>query len=165
MNPSKFRFHVFVLTICVFLFAGTKWSTDLVGKVIKVSDGDTVTILMTGNSEAKIRFDGIDCPEKSQAYGMQAKQFTSDRAFDKIVRIDYSGKDRYGRFLGYVILPDGGNLNKELLKAGLAWHYKQYNKSAELDALEKQARAAHRGLWVDPSPMPPWQYRKMKRAS
>ncbi len=135
---------------------------DLKGRVVSIQDGDTVTLLQ-GNTTYKIRLNGIDCPEKKQAFGNVAKQFTANMVFGKQVKVQYTEKDRYGRYLGTVITADGKNLNKELLKAGLAWHYKQYSDSVVLAGLEDKARAAKIGLWSDPDSIPPWEFRQRKK--
>lgn len=134
----------------------------LKGKVVKISDGDTITILVD-NEQHRIRLDGIDCPEKKQAYGQKAKEFVSDLVFGDTVRIVWEEKDFFGRILGVVYNSDGVNVNEELLKAGLAWHYKQYNKDARLAELENAARKAKLGLWQDKNPTPPWEFRKAKK--
>src|SRR2546428_6183225 len=92
-------------------------SIHFTGKVVGVSDGDTISVMHNGRAE-KIRLNGIDCPEKGQAFGHRAKQFTSRLAFGKEVSVQVKGKDRYGRTIGDVILPDGRNLNREIVKAG-----------------------------------------------
>jgi endonuclease YncB( thermonuclease family) len=129
-------------------------------KVVGVHDGDSITLLLDGNVELKVRLEGIDCPEKKQAFGNAAKQFTSDLAFDKLVMLQKTGVDRYGRTLGFIILPDGSNLNEEILKAGFAWHFKKYNQDPLLAQMEDTARINHKGLWQDPNPVPPWEFRK-----
>ena len=129
------------------------------GKVVKVQDGDTITVL-EGKTQHRVRLDGIDCPELKQAYGQQAKQYTSILVFGKKVRVLYTDKDRYGRILGTVFTMGGANLNHELVRAGLAWHYTQFSSSKKLAALERAARKAGRGLWKDRDPIPPWQFRK-----
>ena len=147
---------------CLFAFAGPDWA-DFSGKV--VADGDTVSVLRDGTNTVKIRLNGIDCPEKRQAFGTRAKQFTSDLAFGKTVTVIEKEKDRYGRTVGEIILPDGRSLNRELVRAGFAWWYRHYApKDAELEALEAEARAGKLGLWIDLNtaapPVPPWAYRK-----
>jgi micrococcal nuclease len=138
----------------------------LTGKVVGVSDGDTITILVNGRSQVKIRLYGVDCPEKAQAFGAKAKQFTSDQVFGKQVRVISHGADRYGRTIGEVLLENGASLNKELVRNGFAWWYRQYApKNTELQSLEQQARTARRGLWADPRPLPPWVFRKIKRSA
>ena len=91
-------------------------------------------------------------PELAQAFGRKAKRFTSDLAFGKTVRLAGKGKDRYGRELAEVFLPDGRSLNRELVAAGFAWWYRKYSTDRDLGALEQQAREQRRGLWADPEP-------------
>ena len=134
-------------------------STSFTGKVVKITDGDTIVVLIEGNQQVKIRLEGIDCPESNQDFGNKAKQAVSDLCFGKEVKIVKSGEDRYGRTLGFVFVGDV-NVNKELLKQGLAWHYKQYNKDAELAALEQEARKKKIGLWSHPNPVAPWDFRR-----
>jgi micrococcal nuclease len=131
-------------------------------KVVGVKDGDTVVLLVNGE-EVTVRLHGVDTPEKSQAYGQKAKQFTSDLIFGKSVRLITHNKDRYGRTVGTIILPDGRSLNEELIKNGFAWHYKAYSKDVNLANAEVDARRFKRGLWQDPDPVAPWDYRKNKR--
>lgn len=135
----------------------------LSGKVISVSDGDTFTMLTQGNRQVKIRLHGIDCPEKRQDFGTVAKNYTSGQIFGKIVQARVLKQDQYRRSVAIVILPNGKNLNQELLRAGMAWHYKKYDKSSEFALLEKQARINKAGLWKGKSPMPPWEFRKLRR--
>lgn len=111
-------FHAAVLVLLVpnLLFAAA-----FTGRVVGISDGDTISVLHNGKAE-KIRLNGIDCPEKRQTFGQRAKQFTSKLAFGKDVTVNTFGHDRYRRTIGNVILPDGRMLNHELVKAGLAPH-------------------------------------------
>lgn len=132
---------------------------DFSGRVVGISDGDTIKVLHNGNAE-KIRLHGIDCPEKGQAYGNNAKQFTSAMVFGKDVTVQVKDTDKYGRTVADVILPDRRSLNRELVAAGLAWWYRKYSKDKSLGQLEDEAKAARRGLWADPDPIPPWCYRK-----
>ncbi len=128
------------------------------GRVVAVHDGDTISVLV-GRRPRKVRLEGIDCPELSQPYGRVAKLFTSDRAFGKTVDVQQTTVDRYGRIVGRVVV-NGEDLSNAILAAGLAWHYTQYSSDRTLDAAEWSARAAHRGLWSQPNPMPPWVYRR-----
>ncbi|WP_134091334.1 thermonuclease family protein [Olivibacter sp. XZL3] len=128
--------------LCLFLFCQTYIAicqTVLVGKVVRIADGDTITILDRNNKQIRVRFYGIDCPESHQDYGSVARKFTADHCFKKTVEVEVKDVDRYGRTVGMVILSDGTNLNKELLKAGLAWHYTYFDKSQEFAALEDYA--------------------------
>jgi len=132
------------------------------GAVISVLEGDTIEVLHNQRPE-RIRLNGIDCPEKGQAYGNKAKQFTSTLVYGKEVTIHVLRKDRHGRTVGDVVLLDGTNVSRELVKAGLAWWYRQYSKDESLGVLEEDARQAKRGLWADPNPIPPWEVRHPKK--
>jgi micrococcal nuclease len=146
-----------------FLLSASAAFADFTGRVVGVSDGGTIKVMHNGRAE-KIRLHGIDCPEKGQAFGSKAKQFTSALVFGKTVTVQTHGRDRYGRTLGDVVLPEGGTLNRELVRAGLAWWYQKYAPhDATLERLEGEARTPKRGLWADPDPMPPWCYRKPKK--
>lgn len=137
----------------------------LAGKVVRVSDGDTIAILDENKSTYKIRFEGIDAPESKQDFGQKAKKHLSDLVFGKQVVVITSKVDKYGRFVGKVML-DGKDINLEQLKSGFAWHYKKYaDEQKEADRLlyaktETEARTAKLGLWADASPTPPWDWRR-----
>lgn len=150
------HFKITLLSIATCLTFVSVALADFSGRVVGVADGDTITVLHNGFGE-RFRLTGIDCPEKRQPFGNRAKQFTSSLVFGKTVTVRGTGRDRYGRTLGVVFLPDGRNLNQELVKAGLAWWYRQYSKDETLAQLEQEARTARRGLWVDPNPIPPWE--------
>jgi endonuclease YncB( thermonuclease family) len=132
------------------------------GEVVSVTDGDTVDVMREGVA-VRIRLHNIDTPEKGQAFGRPAKTFTSDLAFHKAVTVCAVDRDRYGRLVADVTLPDGRSLNRELVAAGLAWWYRRYSTDQSLGALEQDARDARRGLWADDNPTPPWDWRKEKR--
>ena len=133
---------------------------ELTGEVISVADGDTLTIL-SNKQLIRVRLSGIDCPEKHQAFGQKAKLYTSVLSYRKTVTIHEHGKDRYGRTLADVLLPDGRNLNQELISAGYAWWYRKYAPNAtRLQKLEDQARDHQLGLWEDSHPVPPWEFRQ-----
>lgn len=134
------------------------------GRVVTVADGDTLGV-MNGTMEVRVRLFGVDCPEKSQPHGMEAKQFTSSRCFGKDVQVKVVDKDRYGRTVGEVTLPDGKSLNRLLVEAGYAWWYRSYSRDSSLGELEAQARKERRGLWADKNPQPPWEYREHERES
>ena len=109
------------------LFPTLLLAADFTGRVVGISDGDTISVLHEGRAE-KIRLNGIDCPEKRQAFGQRAKQFTSKLTFGQDVTVKTFGHDKYRRTVGDVILPDGRIRNRELMKAGLAWWYEKYSK-------------------------------------
>ncbi|MDA8140225.1 MAG: thermonuclease family protein [Desulfobacteraceae bacterium] len=127
-------------------------------KVIGISDGDTITVLQ-GTESVKIRLAGIDCPEKHQAFGNKAKDFTACIVFGKMVEVKPVTQDRYGRTVAWVSV-GAESLNESLLKAGLAWHYKKYSSDQHLADLETKARHDKVGLWSDPHAIPPWEFRK-----
>jgi micrococcal nuclease len=134
---------------------------QLTGKVVKIADGDTFTMLVKGNKQVKVRLHGIDCPEKNQDFGNLAKKFLSDAIYGKTVTVRKMGTDRYGRTVGNVTI---GNIiiNEELLKDGLAWYYTQYGDDPYWAKLEYTARLQKKGLWIISNPIPPWVYRKSK---
>ncbi len=106
----------------------TSFASSFTGKVVGVIAGDTIDVLHNGQSE-RIRLNGIDCPEKGQAFGKKAKQFTSEMVFEKDVMVQSYRLDRYGRTIADIVLTDGTNLNRELVKAGLAWRYVKYSRT------------------------------------
>ena len=138
-------------------------TADFTGPVVSVLDGDTIEVLHNQHPE-RIRLSGIDCPEKSQAYGQKAKQATSALVFGKEVTLQIFGKDKYGRTIADVLLLDGTNVNHELVKDGWCWWYQKYApRNTTLESLEGEAREAKRGLWADPYPVPPWEWRKRSK--
>lgn len=128
-------------------------------KVVGIKDGDTFKVLYN-NSEITIRLNHIDCPEKKQPYGKNAKSKASDLCFGKIVKIVSNGKkDRYKRLIAEVYF-NNININKELVKNGLAWHFKKYSSDVEYAKIERQARKSKAGLWQEKNPIAPWDWRK-----
>jgi endonuclease YncB( thermonuclease family) len=111
---------------------------------------------------------GIDCPEKAQPFGQNAKQSLSDLVFGRSVNVEWQKLDRYERIVGKVLV-SGQDANLEQVRRGLAWHYKKYEREQEpLDRAtysqaEIEARMSNRGLWSDPTPIPPWDWRKSKK--
>jgi micrococcal nuclease len=146
--------RIFALILCLpFLLAFT-------GQVVGVMDGDTIEI-MHQNKPERIRLHGIDCPEKGQSFGKRANQAASELMFGKSVAVRVHGKDKYGRTIGDIILPDGTNVNKVLVKDGWCWWYRKYaTGDIELARAEAEAKKAKRGLWQDAAPVPPWVWRK-----
>lgn len=140
------------------LFVALPAYADFTGKVVAVSDGDTITVLR-GSEQVKIRLAEIDAPEKAQAFGNSAKQSLSDLCFGKIASIVDQGKDRYKRTLGQVTC-NGIDSNTEQVRRGMAWVYRKYTlKDSPLHTVESEAKAAERGLWADAEPVPPWEWR------
>lgn len=134
------------------------------GKVIKVHDGDTVTVLDKDNKKFSIRLQGIDAPELKQAYGSPSQENLSRMVLDKQVMIVWTKVDKYRRTVGTIML-DGRDINIEQVKAGLAWHFKKYADEQDPQdrvtyaKAEESARAAKLGLWQAPDPTPPGEYR------
>lgn len=147
------------------LFCSLIHAEVLDGRVVGVSDGDTVTVLDGANTQHKIRLSGIDAPEKKQAYGNRSKQSLSDLVFNKAVQVETTKKDRYGREIGKILV-NGADANLEQVKRGFAWHYKAYqreqsaNDRSLYDLAEREARSAKLGLWDDVEPVAPWEFRK-----
>ena len=143
-------------------------SQTLNGRVVRVADGDTITVLDSTNTQHRIRLEGIDAPESHQAFGTQSKKGLSEMVFGKDVTVVYQKTDQYGRLVGKILL-DGRDINLEQVKAGMAWHYKEYQKEQtpedrELYAkAEDEAHAARRGLWQDPEPTEPSAFRKEEK--
>ena len=123
-------------------------------------DGDTIAV-MHHNKPERVRLHGIDCPEKGQAYGKGAKQAASSLVFKKDVAVRVYGKDKYGRTIAAIILPDGTNVNNKLVRDGWCWWYRKYAAGdIDLARAEAEAKKAKRGLWQGSSPVPPWEWRK-----
>ena len=140
------------------------YAEDFIGKVVGITDGDTVTVL-TYDKQTKIRLAEIDTPEKNQPYGKKAKKALSDFIFGRTVRIEVQTIDRYGRTVGKIYL-DNLNINKEMVKAGHAWVYRRYAKDETLFKLEKHAKQNMLGLWALPEEqrIAPWEWRRGKRS-
>lgn len=137
----------------------------LSGKVTKVVDGDTLYVLDAEHTRHKIRLAGIDTPESGQPFGTKAKQHLLDLVGGQEVVVQFSKRDKYKRLVGKVI-HDNTDINLAMVRAGLAWWYRHYRKEQSqvnqnlYEAAEKRARAARAGLWQDPNPVPPWEWRK-----
>ncbi len=136
------------------------------GKVIKVSDGDTVHVLDAEKQTHKIRLAGIDAPEKGQAYGQAARKFLAKRINQKTVCVDWHKRDKYQRLVG-VIRYEGRDVNLDIVKAGYAWHYKKYQKEQtppdRVLYAQAKARSDVIGLWSEPNPVNPSNWRKGKK--
>jgi micrococcal nuclease len=156
------RYRLYVIWILFLLAPLTAWSQRAEGVVTKVKDGDSFS-MMAGNRKIEVRVEGIDCPEKGQPFGNMAREFTTGLILNRTVFVEIKSYDRYKRALGTVYLMDGTTLNEKLLSEGFAWHFKKYNRNKKYAALEKEARSSMKGLWADPAPIPPWEFRKIRR--
>ncbi len=129
-------------------------------RVVKISDGDTITVIDENNVQTRVRLWGIDAPEKKQPFGEASRRHLAEKIAGENVRLESRGRDRYGRLLAVVWL---GNENQNLrqVRDGYAWHYVQYAKKAtDYAAAEKQAREKRLGLWQEDDPTPPWTFRR-----
>jgi len=151
------------------LFLTTWCQADIIhGVVVAVVDGDTITVLDVARVQHRIRLDGIDAPEKRQAYGQRSKQSLSELVFNQAVEVHTYKRDRYGREIGKV-LHNGQDVNLEQIRRGMAWFYRQYERELTkedrmlYDASEASARLDRVGLWRDESPTPPWGFRHLKQ--
>ena len=146
----------------ILLFCSYANSLELVGKVIKVSDGDTVTLLTDDKISHKIRLNDIDAPEKKQAFGNKSRDNLASYIAGEIVTVKYKSKDRYGRVLGTIYF-DNLDINLQQIKNGYAWVYKQYSKNQTYYKEEQKARDLKKGLWIEKEPIAPWEFRKQKK--
>ena len=132
------------------------------GLVVRVSDGDTLTVMHSGRGE-KVRLYGIDAPEKGQDFGVRAKVFLSNEIFGKTVSVNPREKDKYGRTIGEVTFQSGEKVSQKIIKNGFAWWLKKYaSKDKILERLESEAREQRLGLWSKENPIPPWDFRHRK---
>lgn len=134
------------------------------GYCTHVADGDTA-VLRQGTHSVRVRLGGIDAPEKDQSYGDQSKAELERLIGGKQVYLVETDQDKYGRTVGVLFIRDGHsyrNVNLAMLEAGAAWHYVQYSLGSAYAEAEQRAQAARRGLWAEPSPTAPWDYRHQR---
>lgn len=156
---------MYLKTILLFLLitlTGAKVPKEFSARVIGVVDGDTVKVLYQ-NKPIQIRLEHIDCPEKGQAYSTKAKQFVSNSIFGKTVKVVNKGKWHWNRLIAEIYYDKNQNLNKSLVKNGLAMHFIKYSKSKEYSELEQKARINKVGVWSLSKVIAPWEYRKAKK--
>jgi|HubBroStandDraft_6_1064221.scaffolds.fasta_scaffold03715_5 micrococcal nuclease len=142
--------------------AGRRYS--FTGKVVSIADGETLSARDTAQAEHKIHLQGIDSPEKGQAFATEAKDALSSKILGQMVRVDVVELDRSRREVGRVYFGDRF-INLEMIRDGFAWRYPPSDRHGEFTPFEGQARALKRGLWADPHPVPPWEFRRRKRAA
>ena len=170
-----------VMIVLILLIPVTVCADTLQGRVVKVTDGDTITIIDDQGDKNRIRLAGIDAPERDQPYGKESTESLFRLVSDKIVTIEYSKRDKYKRIIGKVLVDPPGdifclaidcvkkiNSGLEQIKAGLAWHYKKYKKEQSegdrklYSEAEIEAQNNGFGLWKDEKPMPPWKWRRSR---
>ena len=153
--------RIFLFT---FLLVATQATAQtLTGRVIKVADGDTFTLLTADKEQIRIRLHGIDAPEKAQPFSHVSRQFLNDKVYGKNIEVQKMDVEQYGRTIGMVFI-DSVNVNEALLQAGLAWHYKKYDKNPDWAKMEEVAKRNRVGLWVEDDAVAPWEWRKAQRA-
>jgi len=137
----------------------------ITGRVVRVADGDTVSVLDNNNTQHKIRLQGIDAPERNQRYGKKSRDALSGMVSGRNVGVVVLGKDSYGRSNGILYLGER-NINLAMVAAGHAWWYRYYAPDDHpLKAAESKARATKLGLWAEPDPVPPWDWRRQQKYS
>jgi len=152
-----------ILLSLALTFSTIACAETITGRVVSVSDGDTLTILDSSNTQFKIRLAAIDAPEKAQPFGQRGKQKLSDLCYGKRASVEVISTDRYGRYVGDIDC-EGNNANEVMVQSGLAWVYRMYDKGyGHLYRVEDDAKNNRRGLWLDENPIPPWEWRKAKR--
>lgn len=162
------NFLSMVVVLLGLLVTNANASFVLQGLVIGVSDGDSITVLDSDKRQHKIRLQGIDAPEKAQAYGQKSKESLSKLVYKKTVQVHWSKKDRFGRTVGQVMIGEI-DVCLEQVRRGMAWHYKDYQDEQSIEdrvlyaRAEIQARERRTGLWQDPVPMEPSTFRREKR--
>ena len=144
-------------------FPALSWA-DFVARVVTVHEGDRLTIRHDRRSET-IHLKDIDCPELKQPYGKQAKHATAAFVGNREIMVRALTRDKQGRVSAEVLLDDGRNVGRELLKEGLAWWQRSASSDASLEVLEELARASGKGLWSEPNPVPPWKWKATKKTS
>ena len=152
------RRHITTL-IAAMLMTLAAGAQTITGRVVTVYDGDTFTLLRDDMTQLKIRINGIDAPEKSQAYGRRSKEYLASLIASRRVTARVCSTDRYGRLICRV-KHNGKDISLEMIRSGYAWHYSHFDNTPEYARAEKEAREAHRGLWADPHPMNPYEYRR-----
>ena len=156
--------HSLFIFLFWFILNNSIHAEDIFGKVISITDGDSITIIHN-NKHIKVRLFEIDTPEKNQPYGKKAKKALSEFISNRVVKVKVVTIDFYGRTIGKIFLGNK-DINKEMVKAGHAWAYVKYVKDKTLFELEKNAKDKQLGLWMLPEEerIPPWEWRRIERS-
>lgn len=152
----KFKEIIFFFFLCFSLLGN-----DFEGRVVSVHDGDTVRVLV-GKEQIKVRLFGIDAPESHQSFGKVSEKELKGLIWKKDVKVEFKEKDQYGRTVGVIHLGDQ-NINLEMVKRGMAWVYRSFNKDPNYIEAEEIAKKSKLGLWKDNDPTPPWKFRKSEK--
>lgn len=157
------RKNIIILLAVLLVSALNCGATAIDGLVISVADGDTIKIVDTERNTHIIRLNGIDAPESEQPYGDKARALLNSLVYRKNVHVEYTEEDQYGRLLG-MVRRGRKNINLEMIKAGLAWHYAFFTPELKnFASAETKAKSAKLGLWAAENPQAPWDYRKIKK--
>jgi endonuclease YncB( thermonuclease family) len=149
-----------VLLLLLALHLSQAQAEELIGTVVRVADGDTLTVSV-GGEPVRVRLTEIDAPERGQPYNQVARRSLVELCMQQPARVDSAGQDKYGRTLGRVYC-DGVDANAEQVRRGLAWAFTRYLTDPEIARIEASARDASVGLWRDSTPQPPWEWRAAK---
>lgn len=152
-----------ITVLSVLSFISTSATEFITAKVVKVSDGDTFTILTKGKEQIRIRIYGIDAPEKGQPYSEKSRLYLADMIAGQDVTIEITSTDRYRRKIAKVKTETVDDVSLEMLRAGYAWHYSYFDKTKAYIQAEKEAKERREGLWADENPVNPYEYRKLKK--
>ncbi len=148
-------------SLLLIAMAGGLHAETLVGRVVGVADGDTLTVLVNLR-EVRVRLAEIDAPEKKQPFGTVAKASLASMTFGRSATLDVQDTDRYGRKVARVYVGEQ-DVNLEQVSRGMAWAYRKYARDERIMEAEGDAREAGRGLWMAPDVVPPWEWRKGRR--
>jgi micrococcal nuclease len=159
------RFYLFLLPLLMFLNSCGDQNAEngLSGRAVNIPDGDTFTLLTSENKSIRVRLYGIDAPERGQDFYQASKQYLGNLLQGQQLTVQVRDTDQYKRIVGEVYLADKRHVNKEMVKAGLAWHYTQFSDDEDLAMAEEQAREGRLGLWKQSNAQPPWEWRREKR--
>jgi len=148
--------------VAAFCLAAPVSAETVQGRVVRVVDGDTI-IVLAGRDQVRVRLAGIDAPERpGQPYSVASRDALAQVVAGKMVTVTYDAHDQYGRVIGQVDA-SGVNANTQQLQRGYAWVYARFNRSPIDQAIQAQARFRRVGLWADPAPIPPWQWRRVRK--
>ncbi|HDV0383816.1 TPA: thermonuclease family protein [Klebsiella pneumoniae] len=156
------------IVIFTLLFSCSSFANNLVGKVTRVIDGDTIEVktlpakIVVYEVPIRVRLINIDAPEKKQPFGRWSTNQLKSLLAGQSVTVSYTQTDRYGRVLGRVVTGNGTEANRQQVLKGAAWVYDMYNTDNSLPALQREAQTQKRGLWADNHPVPPWEWRHSK---
>lgn len=165
INKNKLFLSIFFILISIFYTSSLnlkKQDEVLNGKIVKITDGDTINILTSENDKLRIRFYGIDAPESSQKFGKEAKNFLAKMCpLGSVASLNVKSKDKYGRIVAIVSCGNYKDVNSEMVKNGYAWAYRSFSK--DYVSLENSAKQNRLGLWIDNNPINPADYRKERK--